>query len=278
MRLGIIGGGRAAWAFGWRWREAGEAVSGVHLRASSPSSLHEQLGVKRMELAELLEKSDVVLAAVRDHDLVSLASSLAPLAPPGLHLGHASGCIPSSVFGTTRAFSLHPLRALPPAGTRFDSRGTLLVYEGATASRYVADVLAATWGGRLAAIESPAKALYHSAAVFAANYAALVLDVAERLMHEAGAGEVTRDDLAMLAASAAENWRIAEGTLRFTGPVVRGDASCVETHLTALQADPPARELYASMARELLRIVSTEDPDRVDLAAIAELVSAKRPS
>lgn len=275
MRLGIIGGGRAAWAFGNRWRQSGEPLAGVHLRRDSRSSLDTLLAVPRLELPALLEESDLVLVAVRDSEIAGVAAAIARHRAPDRHLFHVSGCIASSVLGDRNVFSLHPLRALPAAGVDFDTRGTLLVFEGSAESLHLAQLITATWGGRLSAIDAAAKPLYHAAAVFAANYTAVVLDLATRLMTRSGV-EVKRDDIAMLALSAIENWRGAEGLLRFTGPLIRGDRACVESHIVALWNDEALRKLYADLAKTLLETALREAPERADLQEIQSVLTNTR--
>ena len=48
MRLGILGGGRAAWAYGSAWRRISWPIDGVWLRAESQSRLPELLEDKLM--------------------------------------------------------------------------------------------------------------------------------------------------------------------------------------------------------------------------------------
>lgn len=275
MRLGIIGGGRAAWAFGSAWRTAGEPVSGVALRDGSPGGLPELLSAPRTTIEELVMRSDLVLAAVSDDALPVMCGRLAALAPDSVWLFHASGALPASLFAPhSRAFGLHPLRSLPPRGVEGALDGALLVVEGPADARAVAETIALRARARLASVAADAKATYHAAAVLAANYPAALLSMSERLLSGAGVEGVGADDIAALAISAIENWRRSSGTARLTGPVIRGDESVVRKHLDLLSAEPTMKAAYASLALALCEIVLERDPDNPRVRSVQQALRA----
>jgi predicted short-subunit dehydrogenase-like oxidoreductase (DUF2520 family) len=237
MKLGIIGGGRAAWAFGSTWRRMGWPLTGIMLRSEGP--IARLLDTPRRSVAEVAKDSEVILVAVSDGAIAEVAASI-PQTPAIIF--HPSGIL-TSVRG---GFSLHPLKALPPVGEPSDLRDALLVFEGA--HRDVARRIADSAGARFAEIIAAQKALYHAAAVFGSNYVAALLDVAEELIGV----EHAREDIAALAQSAIDNWRKHADSRRFTGPAVRGDQEVIERHLAALQRDPKLAELYRLLAERIL--------------------------
>src|SRR6185295_16941718 len=91
-KLGIIGGGRAAWAFGSTWRRIGWPLAGVTTRSASP--IPSLLGTS----AELGE-ADLLLLAVSDRALHDVA-----VPPTRAIVFHCSG-IHTAIHG---GFSLHP--------------------------------------------------------------------------------------------------------------------------------------------------------------------------
>ncbi|MGZ4778106.1 MAG: Rossmann-like and DUF2520 domain-containing protein [Thermoanaerobaculia bacterium] len=241
--LGLIGGGRAAWAYGSSWQRAGRRLSGAWVRNESTSRLPELLRVPRRTLAELASESDLLLIAVSDRAIETVAASIPKT---GSIVFHASGAV-GSVRG---GFSLHPLKALPPVGEESDLTNTLLVFEGN--HREIAESIARTLRARFAEVSANNKPLYHAGAVFGANYVAVMLDIAETLMAEAGVRDV-RDDLMALAESALRNWRNYHGPQRFTGPAARGDEEVVGRHSRALARDPQLAELYGLLADYIRR-------------------------
>lgn len=239
-KLGIAGGGRAAWAYGSSWRRIGWPIDGVWLREESKSELPGLLGTPRKQIADL--DCDLLLIAVSDRAIAEVAGKIAP---GRAVVFHASGATPAVAGG----FSLHPLRALPPVGEPSDLRGALLVFEGN--HRPVAQEIAAAIGARFAEIAAEEKVRYHAGAVFGSNYVAAMLEIAERLIGIEG----VRDDLAELARSAIENWRTHDDSLRFTGPAARGDSEVVTRHLEALRDDVQVAEVYKLLAEEIRRAI-----------------------
>jgi predicted short-subunit dehydrogenase-like oxidoreductase (DUF2520 family) len=247
MRLGIAGGGRAAWAFGSAWRRIGWPIAGVWLRDESRSAIADLLETPRRDLAELADRSELLLVAVSDRAIDDVAQRIPDT---NAVIFHASG----SLTAIRGGFSLHPLRALPPVGSVSDRAGdladALLVFEGN--HRHIAERIAEAVGARFASIEARQKVLYHAAAVFGSNYVAAVLDIAEQLMERAGI-EGARPDLLALAGSAIANWSGHAGAERFTGPAARGDQATIDRHRAALASDPQLESIYELLADYIAR-------------------------
>lgn len=241
MRLGILGGGRAAWAYGSAWKRIGWPLAGVWLRGQSQSAVAELLGAPRLELSALAAQSELLLVAVSDRAIPQCAAAVPET---DALIFHASGALLAQRGG----FSLHPLKSLPPVGEPSDLEGTLLVFEGE--HRRTAKLVAAAVGARFCEVAPEQKALYHAAAVFGSNYVAATLEIAQRLMARAGVTGV-REDLVALAHSAIANWRAHDDARRFTGPAARGDTEVLQRHLDALRDDPQLEELYELLAKEL---------------------------
>jgi predicted short-subunit dehydrogenase-like oxidoreductase (DUF2520 family) len=239
MRLGILGGGRAAWAYGSSWRRIGWPIDGVWLRAESQSKLPELLDVPRKRIEDL--EADLLLVAVSDRAIADVCSA----ADSAAVLFHASGATPAPPNG----FSLHPLKSLPPVGEPADLRGALLVFQGG--HRETAEQIADAIGARFAEVNLADKPRYHAGAVFGSNYVAAMLDIAERLIGI----ENAREDIVALAESAIQNWRAHTDARRFTGPASRGDHAVIEGHLAALADDPQVQEIYKLLAAEIARAI-----------------------
>lgn len=233
LSLGIIGSGRAAWAFASAWRGIGWPISGVATRGGETP-----IGPRR-SIDDLAVTSDILLIAVADRAIEEVAASIPDT---DAIIIHPSGALPSLRGG----FSLHPLKALPPVGEPSGLAGTLLVFEGA--HRDVAEQIASKAGARFAEIPGDAKTRYHAAAVFGSNYVAALLDIAEELVGIEG----IRDDLAALAHSAIDNWAAHTDARRFTGPAARGEADIIERHLAALRHQPELAEIYRLLAARIV--------------------------
>lgn len=241
MRLGIVGGGRAAWAYGSTWRRIGWPLAGVWLRDESHSHIAELLETTRVELADLARDADLLLLAVSDSAIPDVSAALPETEAI---VFHASGVLP----GVRGGFSLHPLRALPAVGDPSDLADSLLVFEGE--HRRTAKLIAVAAGARFAEVSSSQKPLYHAAAVFGSNYVAALLEISEILLARSGVPGA-REDIVALAHSAIENWRQHADERRFTGPASRGDAAVVARHIEALRDEPQLAQIYELLAREI---------------------------
>lgn len=274
MRLTIIGGGRAAWAYGSSWQRAGWVVDRVLLRPGSANTLPALLFVDRNAPGEI-GTAELVLVAVSDDALPEVCRATASQSPAETWLFHPSGAHDSGIFGDReRVFSLHPLRALPPPGEGNGLVGALLVFEGADAAEPVARAIASRLGARLATVTAKQKPIYHAAAVIAANLVAAQLDVAAELLKEADIElPHVRDELAGLARSALDNWTTREGALRFTGPIARGDVALVRKHLDCLGPHDDAKLIYRTAGLALCRRLLATRPFDRSLIEIEKLLS-----
>ena len=243
MRLGIVGGGRAAWAFGSAWRRIGWPISGVSLREASHSPLASLLSTARVDIVQLTRDAEVILVAVSDRSINEVA---AMIPQTEAIIFHASGAMPSVRGG----FSLHPLKSLAAVGEPSDLQDAMLVFEGE--HRKTAKLIVKAIGARWTEIKPEQKALYHAAAVFGANYVASLLDIAQQIMTQAGIGDV-REELATLARSAIDNWLAHVDDTRFTGPAARGDLETIRRHINALRDQPRLAELYEILAEHIAR-------------------------
>src|SRR2546423_8375396 len=73
VNLGIIGGGRAAWAFGSTWRRLGWPIAGVTLRDGSTSPIASLLATRQMTLDELANELELILISVSDSAIPDFA-------------------------------------------------------------------------------------------------------------------------------------------------------------------------------------------------------------
>jgi predicted short-subunit dehydrogenase-like oxidoreductase (DUF2520 family) len=262
MRLGIIGGGRAAWAFGSAWREGGLELSGISLRAGSASPTPALLALPVMSLPALSGSSDVIVVAVSDRSIAAIAAGIAELDErPAIF--HCSGSLPASVLGSgASTFSLHPFRAFPAVGQPVTLRETLMVYEGPDSAVALGRQIVDGCGGIFGRVTAEEKPRYHAAAVFAANYVAAMLEMSEEILRtvdlETPAGALSsrselRRAIVDLAGSASANWLRQTGAAGFTGPAARGERKVLAAHLAALRDLPHIERIYRQLAAEVLR-------------------------
>jgi len=116
------------------------------------------------------------------------------------------------------------------------------------ALRPVAEALVVEMGGEPVFIAEEFRDLYHAALASAANHLVTLVVQAGDLLRQAGVPEPGRMLGPLLSAALDNALRLGDAAL--TGPVARGDAETVASHIRALrEAAPEALPAYLAMAR-----------------------------
>ncbi len=159
---------------------------------------------------------------------------------------HCSGALSSSALSSAKTCgawigSMHPLQSFASVDHKTNPfQGIIVSVEGEGPAVDTAKTIAADLGGTVVTLLTAAKTLYHASAVVASNYLVTLLDLAVRLMEEAG---VNRQDAFNLLKP------LIEGTLSnigkvgikkaLTGPIARGDIKTVQKHIEEIEIKKP---------------------------------------
>ena len=243
LQVGVIGAGRVGAVLGAALRTAGHDVVGVATRNTARA---EELlsGVPVLSPQEVADRAELLLLAVPDDALPGLVGSLDHDA-----LVHVSGRHGADVLqpATTR-LALHPV--YPFSGGPADLEG---VHWGVTATdQALAERIVTDLKGVPVNVPEQLRPLWHAALAHGANHLVTLVVSAAEMLRSAGAedpGAVLRPLL-----TAALDGALDRGGAALTGPVVRGDAGTVATHLGVV----PDRDLYLALARETARLAGTE--------------------
>ena len=180
---------------------------------------------------------------------------------------HCSGALASSVLSSAKTCgawigSMHPLQSFATVDHKTNPfQGIIVSLEGEAPAVSIAKTIAADLGGRVVTLLTEAKTLYHASAVVASNYLVTLLDLAVRLIEEAG---VNRQDAFNLLKP------LIEGTLSnigkvgvqkaLTGPIARGDIKTVEKHIEEIGFKrPELLALYKMLAFYTIDIAAAGD-------------------
>lgn len=262
LAVGVVSAGRVGAVLGAAWSAAGHhvvATSGVS-RASVRRAAELLPDVALLAPDEVAARADLVLLAVPDDVLPGLVRGLA--AAGGFRAGqivvHTSGAQGVGVLDPATELGVLPL-ALHPVMT-FTGRvedvarlagcsvGVTAPGDDDDASWSVGEALVVEMGAEPVRVAEQARPLYHAALAHGANHlVTLVRDCAETL-ERAGIGPAERL-IAPLLSAALDN-ALRHGDRALTGPVSRGDARTVRTHLRELRAvDPELADTYRVLAR-----------------------------
>ncbi|MEZ0166389.1 Rossmann-like and DUF2520 domain-containing protein [Kineococcus sp. LSe6-4] len=255
LDVAVVGAGRVGPVLGAALRTAGHRVTGITARTRQAAERVEALlpDVPWIEPEDAFT-ADLVLLAVPDDVLGPLVTGLAPNVRPGQLVVHTCGLHglgvlePAARHGAL-TLALHP--AMTFTGTSLDLQrlvGAAVAVTTPPVLAPVADALVREWGATPVAVADADRAVYHAALAHGSNH--LVTLVAQALdAARAAVGQDAERVLRPLLQAALDN-ALREGDAALTGPVARGDAGTVATHLRVLgDLDPATAATYARLAR-----------------------------
>lgn len=282
--LGFIGAGKVGHTLARLWYERGYVVTAVYSRtADHAQTLAVKLSAKVVDSpGAVVDRADLTLLTVPDDAIPSVVAAIASERrgdAGGKAIIHTSGARDSLILAplSEQGFmtgSLHPVFPFADVETAADSLpgATFGLEVEANVLRDWLQAMVEALDGRIIHISPGQKAVYHSAFVFASNYAVTLYAVAERLLAGIGAERAVVDNaLNTLLAGTVENLRTQGVPGALTGPLVRGDVGTLEAHQMALAAiDEDLRTLYKQLARSSLPML---DARHIDITFIEEFLN-----
>lgn len=258
LDVGVVGTGRVGAVLGAALARAGHrVVAGYGVSVGSRRRAHELLpDVPLVTPTEVFERAGLVLLTVPDDVLPELVAGLARTATirAGQILVHTSGRFGIEVLGpATRAgalpLALHP--AMTFTGTSVDLERLTGAVFGVTAPEPlwpVAEALVLEMGSEPVRIAEGFRTLYHAALTHASNHLVTLVADAMDLLRVA---EIDQPDkvLAPLLSATLDNV-LRSGDAALTGPVSRGDAGTVASHVAEFRrVAPESVDAYIQLAR-----------------------------
>ena len=258
MDIAVIGSGRVGTAMAVLLSRAGHRIVAVSGRGTTAERVARHLsGVQMLPASDAAGRAEVVLVGTPDDRIAGVVSDLAAqgafdAGQAVVHLSGATGleALAAAAAAGARPMSLHPLQSLPSVEAAIDRLpGSGMAVTAADEQGYaLGERLARDAGARPFRLPDQARPLYHAAAVFASNYLATVVAVAERLFREAGVEDPAPLYLPLVRATL-DNVEAMGAERALTGPAVRGDAGTIGRNLEALSASAPdAIPAYVALA------------------------------
>ena len=233
-----------------------------------------------------LKQADIWLIATPDNQIESAAKQLhtSAVLKPETVIFHCSGLLPSTVLNdknqNLNVASVHPIHSFADPKRSIETfAGSHCAIEGSANAVTQLDALFSSLGALTFTLDSQQKSLYHAASVMACNYLVSLLEVSHQMLKEAGIDEEVINSterpspLESLIRQTIDNYFSLGATQALTGPIARGDAETVETHLNALQQAPDAylwNQLYSVLGKATLPIAAKQgQASKQQLTAIA---------
>jgi len=273
VAIGFIGAGRLARALAWRLHAVGCRVHAVASRSpASAAALAASIpNCTPCGAQQVADTCDLVFITTPDVAIQNTVNAIAwrtglpPQTPPMPQIPpmpqapqavvHCSGATSVSVLDKAArdgalTGGFHPLQSFAdPEAAAQTLAGCTITLQAQGELQTLLTALSQRLGCAVHVLPAQARAAYHAAASFAAQHLNVLLAQAVRLWQSWGASEdqalrallpLARGTLASIQASG-----LAQG---MAGPVSRGDAGTVQTHLTALrERDTLAAALYREL-------------------------------
>ncbi len=284
LAVGVVSAGRVGSVLGAALARAGHSVvAAAGISADSVRRAEELLpGVPLLPPDEVVRRADLVILALPDDALAGTVKGL--VATDSLSAGkilvHTSGAHGVDVLRPAAerdvlCLALHPAMTFTGRAEDLERLSTACV--GVTApddeqqAASVGSALAVEMGAEPIVIPEAARPLYHAALTHGANHLmTLVADCLELLR---GADIDNADRLMAPLLSAALDNALRRGDRALTGPVARGDAGTVDTHLRVLgEHAPEVLPSYATLARRTATRAARSGLLRAD--AVADIDAA----
>jgi len=273
LTIGIVSAGRVGTAIGAALERVGHIV--VACSAVSDASIRRaETRLPETEIlpaAEVASRCELLLLAVPDAELAGLVSGLAATrsVKPGTLVVHASGANGIGVLAPLTSLGALPM-AIHPAmtftGHDEDTARLSSACFGITAADEIGYAIAQSLvleiGGEPVRVREEARALYHAALAHGSNHLVTLVVDAVAALRVALAGDellgqqlvddqpngVAERVLGPLLSAALDN-ALRRGPAALTGPVARGDAAAVATHLRVLEdVDPRIAAGYRALS------------------------------
>lgn len=263
--IAIIGPGRAGSALARTLKTAGYSIAAIGGRnPDNVKNLADELGARPCQSpATTVDLADLTILAVPDDVIRPLSTDMAEslcsaAGRAAVHLSGAQDRAPLAALASAglRTGVFHPLQTFRRGPDAVENvAGTYFGIDADAPLRDQLSAMATDLKGHSFDLTGVDRALYHAAAVFAANYPVALVAEAAALAREAGLGEATAErGMATLLAGAANNLRRTGPAEALTGPAIRGDLGTITRHLDALAGDPELRRLYELLADRVMKL------------------------
>lgn len=282
LRIAVVGAGRVGAVLAAALRQAGhEVVAASGVSDASMARIEAMLpGVAVVPPDEAVKAAELVLLTVPDDAIGPVAAGLAKVGAwrAGQLVVHTSGRHGIAVLAESAGHGVVPL-AIHPAmtftGTSLDLSRLVEAVFAVTAPPGmlpIAQALVVEMGGEPVVVEEWDRPAYHAALVHGANHVVTAVTQASAMLARIGIEDPARVLSPLTHASVDGALRDAPGAVTsLTGPVVRGDAGTVASHLEALAEQPEALYAYRAMARATADLALRGG--RIGPAAYADLIA-----
>lgn len=268
--IAIIGPGRAGSALARTLKASGYTIAAIGGRnPDNVRNLADELDARAcVSPATTFDLADLTILAVPDDVILPLSADMADFlcsaaGKAAVHLSGAQDRAPLAPLARVglRTAVFHPLQTFRRGAEAADNvAGTYFGVDADPPLREQLTAMANDLEGHPFDLAGVDRALYHAAAVFAANYPVALLAEAAALARRAGLTEATaQGGMSTLLAGAVNNLRRTSPAEALTGPAARGDLGTIQRHVEALAGDPELQRLYELLADRVMKLAAKNE-------------------
>ena len=273
FNIGIIGAGRVGSNIAYHLAKAGWHIKSVYSRTKrSAEKLAKEIPTGAVDTIEdVARKCDIVFITTPDEQIIPVAEEISELSCVRVKmLVHCAGIFSSSILAAAGMeilkASMHPFASIPPlAKDKNPYRGIVFACEGDAEAMKIVEKMVSDIGGIFFKIDKKVKTLYHSAAVFGANFIFVLAYITQTLLERADMDKnMSHYATTMLMKRALDNYEKIGIPVGITGPIARKDRMVVEAHIDALK-DTEFFQYYIDLSRMLIKMLDIEKEFDLDM-------------
>ncbi|MCH4248188.1 Rossmann-like and DUF2520 domain-containing protein [Acinetobacter populi] len=247
MKVSLIGAGRVATHLATAFYARNIQIQQIVSRnITHAEHLAQQVEAIALDDIEQLTQVDIVLIAVSDAQIATVARQLAAINYSGLVV-HTSGSTHLQVLQdeNLQAGVFYPLQSFS-FDQSLDWESTPLFLEATQQSDLQKlDRLAGVLSKKIYHYDSNQRLSLHLAAVFASNFSNYCYDIAEQILQQ---HQVDQHLILPLVLQTAQKLQYASAAQNQTGPARRHDQNIMDLHLDMLNPHPEWQEIYAMLS------------------------------
>jgi predicted short-subunit dehydrogenase-like oxidoreductase (DUF2520 family) len=283
----IIGAGRLGTALGRALARKGHKITALTCRSrASARESRQMIGQGKIfsDNTAAAAKGHVIFLCLPDGEIKKVAAGLARANIDWTQkiVLHTSGLLPADALNPLKkkgalTVSFHPVQSFARKDTSPGHfKGVYFGLEGKREGLALARKIVRQLGGYPLILRSEAKPFYHVACSMTSNFLVILLDVAVRLLKQAGVEEKKAMKLLFpLVEGTLRNVKKFDITNSLTGPVLRGDSSSIKAHLDALRRFPEYAEAYRKLSLLALQTARKKGLPPKKIKALKNLLEGK---
>ncbi|HQM76840.1 MAG TPA: DUF2520 domain-containing protein [Syntrophorhabdaceae bacterium] len=276
MKIGVIGAGKVGTSIGYMMKKKGFNVVAVSDKIESQlDNARRYIGSELLYTHENMETvyaSDIIAITTQDRAIAEVADEISEKSEQldGKLFFHTSGAHPSSIISSLESKgallgSFHPLQTFPDIDSAIRViPETYIFIDGNEESIPILTDIGKAIGFDVVKIDGKDKVLYHLSAVYVCNLLCALLYAGQEIMNNA---HVELRPFFPIIKATLDNIEAKGPLMSLTGPIIRGDAETVMSHLNAIDNLELHKRVYkalSSVALEMVRKREVLDSETID--------------